>query len=223
MIKKGLITLLLLTPILLECAAHTNLQPVGKNRMTAHGSIGGPIVKAFGTRLPVPYATTGCNYGITDNLDLNGSLHLLPLAYGLFGGEYGATWYPLLNSGLVPTVGIQGRLLTLISLKSGIDDRFRIYPVLTGSAAWQCGAGLAYTGLDTTMPLTRADYDADAEKFIFSPFIGYKWKLGRQTWLYTELKWNGANIQTEQLAVEYLPVSKHGAVTTLFSIERSFK
>lgn len=222
MIKKGLIYILFLGLILTGCAAHSNLQPVGAKKLEANCSIGGPVVKAFGAHIPIPYATGGVNYGFADNLDFNGSLHLLPLGYGVLGGDFGATWFPLLNDGVIPTVGLQGRLLALASLKSGIGDRFRIYPIFSGAAAWQCGAGYAYTGLDTTIPFSYADFDEDAEKVIFSPFIGYKWKLGDRTWLYTELKWNGANIRTDQLAVEYLPVSRHGALSTLFSIARSF-
>ena len=74
--------------LLIGCAAHTNVQPMGKDNLSANISIGGPIVKAFGTRIPVPYATAGVNYGLNNRFDLNGDLHLLLLPYKIF--------YPLL-------------------------------------------------------------------------------------------------------------------------------
>ncbi|MBN2414014.1 hypothetical protein JXQ31_20230 [candidate division KSB1 bacterium] len=205
------------------CAAHTNLQPVGKNNIDANLSIGGPVIKAFGARIPIPYATGGVNYGIRDNFDLNGNLHLLPAAYKLFGCDFGATWFPVLNNFSKPTIGLQARLLTMASLKADVDSRFRFYPSFSASSAWKMGGGLFYTGADITVPVTSPDYDDDAVSVIFSPFFGYRWNLGSHTRLLTEIKWNGANIQTHQLAVEYLPVANYGAITTLFSIERSFK
>lgn len=208
--------------IFFGCAAHTNLQPVGKGNSTAHFSVGGPIVKAFGTRIPIPYATVGLDKGLTDNLDVNTNLHLFSLAYQVAGFDAGVTWFPLMNDGLVPTVGLQPRFLAYSSLKPDVDSRFRLYPAFSGSAAWRAGSGLLYAGLDLVAPLSEMDYDEEAKSMILSPFMGYKWKLGNRYFLYTELKWNGANLQSHQLAPDYLPISEHGALSTLFSIERSF-
>ena len=204
------------------CAAHTNLHPVGKGNKTAHFSIGGPIVKAFGTSIPVPYATVGLDKGLTRTMDINSHLHLLSLVYQVAGLDIGATWFPVLNDGLVPTLGFQPGLLVYSSLKSDVESRFRIYPTFSGSAAWRVGSGLVYSGFDMVAPFSDMDYDENASNIIFSPFLGYKWKLGTRYFLYTELKWNGANIESHQLAPDYLPISNYGAVSTLFSIERSF-
>ena len=55
------------------CAAHTNLTPLGEGRLAPHVGIGGPIVEAFDTHIPVPYLMAGADYGIRDNVNLNGS------------------------------------------------------------------------------------------------------------------------------------------------------
>lgn len=208
--------------LLIGCAAHTNVQPMGKDNLSANFSVGGPIVKAFGTRIPVPYATAGVNYGLNNRFDLNGDLHLLSLPYKIFGLDFGPTWFPCLNSGKIPTIGIQPRLLTLISLKSNVDERLKTYPIISNSAAWKINKGIIYVGTDITIPLSSPDYDEDAANAIFSPFLGYRWSIGGHTYLFTEIKWHGANVRTDQLAVEYLPISGHGAISTLFSIQRSF-
>ena len=148
--KLEIIIVLSLLTILLSCAAHTNLEPAGKNNLNANLSVGGPIIKALGTRIPVPYATAGVNYGLRDQIDLNGNLHLLPAAYKLFGCDLGATWFPVLNNNSIPTIGLQARLLTMASLKSDVKSRFRIYPSFSGSSAWKLGNGIIYTGADIT-------------------------------------------------------------------------
>ncbi|MDZ7261094.1 MAG: hypothetical protein ONB05_03115 [candidate division KSB1 bacterium] len=216
--------ILLFAALFLTCAAHTNLEPVGRGHVNGNVSIGGPIVAAFGTRIPIPYGTIGINYGLRDRVNLNGNLHLLPLAYSVIGTDLGVTWFPVINKGAVPTLGIQPRLLALASVKKDVAsrDRLRIYPLVSSSAAWPLGKGLMYTGFDLTIPISSPDYDDEASSTILSPFIGYRWHLGRRTRLLTEIKWHGANIRSDQLAVEYLPIAGHGAITTLFSIERSF-
>ena len=204
------------------CAAHTNLEPTGKGNLDASLSIGGPVVSAFGTKVPVPYAAAGANYGVSDRLDVSGNLHLLPIAYGIVGMDIGATWYPVLNRGFVPTVGIQPGFLVFSSLKSDVGERIKAYPLLSGSLSWHVGRGLVYTGFDAAVPFSSADYDENSPSAIFSPFWGYRWTLGRKTYLLTELKWHAANVRSDMLAVEYLDVNGYGAITTLFSIVRSF-
>ena len=221
---KTFISLIMCLAALLffQCAAHTNLEPVGNGNLAVDASIGGPIVKAFGTKIPVPYLTTGVNYGLKDNLDFTGNLHILSLPYQIFGMEPGITWYPVLQKGKIPTIGINPHALILMSLKSDVGERIKCYPVLSGSAAWQMKNGLFYTGMDLTYRLSDLDYNKDESPAIVSPFFGYQWKLGARTRMNTELKWHAANLQTDQLAVEYLGIGSHGAISTLFSIQRSF-
>ncbi|MBN1349750.1 hypothetical protein JXJ21_10105 [candidate division KSB1 bacterium] len=208
--------------LLLACAAQTNLQPLGKSNLSANMSLGGPIVSAFGTRIPIPYATVGTNYGLTDQINMNANLHLMSLGYRIFGADIGASWFPVLNQGAMPVIGIQPRLLLFSSLKKDVDSRFRGYPLITNTYGWQLGSGLIYSGFDLTIPLTLTDYDDEAASTIISPFAGYRWQLGQRTGLLTEVKWHGANMRSTQLAVEYLPIANYGAITTLISIERRF-
>ena len=221
--KKFYSILILLSLVLLiSCAAHTNLEPVGKGNISGNVNIGGPIIKIFGIKMPVPYATVGANYGLTNKFDLNGNLHLFSLGYKIFGFDFGSTWYPCINNGKIPTIGIQPRLLTLVSLKSDVSEQIKAYPIVSGSAAWELNKHLIYIGTDITVPFTSLDYDKNAPNPIFSPFWGCKWKIGKRTYLLTEIKWHAANAQTDQLAVEYVPLNNYGAISTLFSIERSF-
>lgn len=208
--------------ILLNCAAYTSLEPMGQGERSANLSFGGPIIKAFGTRIPIPYLTAGMNYGLRDRVNLNGDLHLFPLGYKVAGLNAGITWFATLNEGIVPTWGIQPRLMLLASIKSDVEERARLYPFLTNTLSWKVQRGLLYLGMDYAYQFSKPDYDDEANPNIFSPFLGYRWRLGRNTRLYTELKWHGANIQSTRVAVDYVPIGNNGAVTTLFALERSF-
>ena len=200
-------------PVIAGCAAHTAIEPVGEGRLRGNAGLGGPIVAAFGTHVPIPYLYVGGDYGLSDRLDLDGGLHLLSLAYGVAGLDLGATWYPLINDGPLPTLGVGGRMTLFASVKSGVDDRFRLLPSLTSSAAWEAGPGKVYAGFDLAIPLTRPAYDTAAAPLIFSPLAGYRWDLGSRSHLFVELKWQGANVRTDQLAAEYVHPGGHGAIT----------
>jgi len=221
---KGLLCVILIIfiPILFGCAAYTSLEPVGTGRASGNLSLGGPIISAFDTRIPVPYAAAGLNYGLSEQLNLNSNLHLLSLAYKIAGMDAGLSWFPTLNDGWKPTIGVSPRILAFMSLKSDVSSRFRIYPLVTASALWKSGKGDLYTGMDIIMPVTEPDYNEETVSAIVSPFAGYRWPLNNQYSLLTELKWMGANVESNQLAVEYVPINGHGAVTTLFSLERRF-
>jgi hypothetical protein len=209
---------ILLVALIAGCAARTNIEPAGKGRLRANGGFGGPIVAAFGTHIPIPYFSGGASYGLNDRLDLDGQLHLLSLAYSIAGLDAGATWYPVLNDGATPTIGLSGRLMMLASFKSGVDERFRAYPIVGSSAAWRVGSGLLYGGFDMAVPLSQQDYDTAGAPVIFSPLVGYRWNLGSSLRLYTEVKWQGANVRTDQLAPEYLHPFGNGAIAPFVAL-----
>ncbi|MEO5928371.1 MAG: hypothetical protein ABIR47_00425 [Candidatus Kapaibacterium sp.] len=214
-----LISALMISCVVAGCAAHTALEPVGKGNLDMNAGLGGPIVAAFGTHIPIPYLTVGANYGVDDRIDISGNLHLLSLAYSLAGVDAGGTWYPVINDGPVPTLALGARLTAFASLKRDIDERFRIVPTLTSTAAWRLGPGLIFTGLDLTIPLTRQTYDTAAVAVILSPAIGYRWNLGARTRLYTELRWQAVNVRSDQLAAEYSHPGGYGAIAPFVAFE----
>ena len=218
-----LIPLIIIIGILTGCAAHSTLEPVGKHNLNANLSIGGPFISAFDTRIPIPYVTTGFNYGVSDKTNLCGNLHLMPLAYKIAGSDFGAAYFPLKNDGFIPTWGIQARMLFLASLKSDVPERFKMYPVISSSAAWNFGKGKIYTGCDLSFLVTSPDYNDEASNYAISPFAGYRWDFSQKCRLLFELKMQGVNIRTDRLAVEYIPIANHGAFTTLLALERSFR
>lgn len=218
----SVVALVSLSILMTGCGAHTSLTPVGKGQLAPSVSIGGPIVEAFGTHIPIPYLMAGTEYGLSDAVNLGGQAHLLPLAYGIAGVDVGATWYPLLNRGWQPTLGLGPRLFAFASLKEDVEERFFVFPTVSGSAAWAAGRGLFYTGADLALPVSQPDYDAEAASVVFSPFAGYRWDIGRRHALLTEVKWHGANVGTNDVATNYTAIGGRGAITPLFALQRRF-
>lgn len=204
------------------CAATTSIEPLGEGKLRANAGFGGPIVAAFGTHIPIPYFSAGASYGLDDRLDVDGQLHLLSLAYEIAGLDAGVTWYPLIDGGGAPTVGLSGRLMMLVSLKEGVDDRFRAYPIFGATAAWRVGSNRLYAGFNMALPLTSPDYDTAAAHVIFSPLVGYRWKVGESAYLFTEVKWHGANVRTDQLAPEYIHPFGNGAIAPFVALTWDF-
>ncbi|MBI4501362.1 MAG: hypothetical protein HY700_09395 [Gemmatimonadetes bacterium] len=220
--RPAILTWPVLGLVLTACAAHTSLAPVGSGRLVPNAGLGGPIVGAFGAYVPIPYMTAGADYGLGRRANLNGSVHLLPLAYQVMGLDAGLTWFPRAGSQSGPQIGIQPRIMMFGSVKSGVSSRLRIYPMISVSSSWQRERRSLYVGADLAGPLPQQDFDAEGASFIFSPFVGRRWNVGRGLFLLTELKWHGANVETDQLAVRYVRVLGHGALTPLFALQRSF-
>lgn len=206
----------------MDCAAHSNLVPLGKGNLETNLGAGGPFIPFSSARIPAPYVTLGADYGVSDRLNANASVHLTAFFYKIAGFDLGASWFPVLNNEFIPTWGIQPRIMLFASMKSNVQSRFRAYPLLSNSAAWKLGAGLIYTGFDFVAPMTRPDYDEETPHFIVSPFAGYRWKLSENMNLLTELKWHGANVEGNQLAAEYTSLGGNGALSVMFTITRSF-
>jgi hypothetical protein len=202
------------------CTAHTSLVPVGSGKLVPNVGVGGPIVAAFGAYVPVPYVTAGADYGLGSRVNLSGTLHVLPLAYRVAGIDAGLAWFTAPAAGRRPQIGIEPRIFAFSSFKSGVSERFLIYPAISVSATWG-SRRLFYAGSDVAGPLPKADFDTQAPRFIWSPFFGFRWNLGG-VFLLTELKWQGANVATNLLSVRYVRLGNNGGLTPLFAIQRRF-
>lgn len=208
--------------LIIGCATHTNIEPVGKGKSRVEINLGGPIVSAFKAYIPIPYLSAGLNHGLTENLDINGGIHIMPLFYKVAGLELGGTWFPVINQGYIPTIGIDLKALFFSSLKSGINDRFRLYPVLSPSFAWKMPGGMIYCGSHITVPFSKVSFDAENPGYILSPFLGFRWNVSDNYKFFTEVKWHGVNFETYQLATEYVHPANYGALGVFLTLERNF-
>lgn len=222
MSKYKNIIVFVFTFLIIGCGAHTNLTPIGEGNIDANISLGGPVITINKIRTPAPYLTIGGKYGLSDVMNVDANLHVTSLFYKVAGLEFGAAWFPLSYKNSFFILALNPRILLLESLKENVGDRLRIYPLLSGSAAWTLGGGLIYVGSDLVFPLTQPDYNKNSPRLIASIFTGYRWQISDTFGFVSELKWLGANIPSNQVAVEYINIAKYGAVSLLFSIEKRF-
>lgn len=214
---KHRLLLLLAIPLLPACAARTTIEPIGEGRTAYNVSIGGPLVSAFDTYVPIPNLTLGLTHGVSDRVDVGGSLYLLPMLYGDFGLDVGATWYPLVDSDGT-TIALQPRVMAFSSFRDSVEKRFRAYPAISASAAWHNGDDRIYTGFDLLLYTGSFDYDNDPAPVVLSPFVGYRWSLGSRSRLLTELKWHGVNVRTNA-TVEYVNPLGQGGLAPFIGYE----
>ena len=212
---------IVLAGALLACAPHTSLKPLGRGSKNLHLGLGGPMIRAAGAQFPVPNAMVGADVGLSENSNLSAHLHLLPAVYQMAVLDFGSAWFPVRGRGRVPTLGLTPALMFLGSLKSRVPSRFRLVPYISVTASWDLGRKTLFCGLDLAHPLASPDYDSEAPRQLYSPFLGCQWPLGKRTRLCTEIKWSAVNVRSDRLAVDYLAPGRHGAAAVLFSLQRS--
>lgn len=205
--------------VLAACAPHPVLRPAGEGEFHPMVAVGGPFVAAFGAYVPIPNASVGGRFGLSSDLDLEGNLYLLPLAYSLVSIDAGVAWYPI--DGESETMTIEPRLLLYASFKSGVEERVRIYPALSLLYSTPLVAERAYGGVDILSLPYSYGYDPEPVRIVVSPFVGCRWELATGTRLLTEVKWLGANVRTDA-TVEYINPGGHGGIAPSIGLELSW-
>ena len=201
---------------LASCAPRMALDPAGKGAVRPNISVGGPMVSAFGTYVPIPNLALGARYGITSNTDLGANVYVLPMAFQMGAIDAGAIWY--FGVGENVKLALEPRCLVFISLKPGVSHSPLVYPAMLATMSEPLGSGRGYFGLDVVPLLYGSDFDLDPPAMAVSASIGYRWELGAGYRLTTEVKWIGFNIRTDA-TVEYVHPLRYGAIAPLIGLE----
>jgi hypothetical protein len=91
------------------CGHATRVRPTPAGQLEASLEFGGPIGRVEGYPLPLPLATFGASYGITDRADAFVGVHLTPLLFGVVGLDLGGDFMPLMDQGPWPALNLTGR------------------------------------------------------------------------------------------------------------------
>jgi hypothetical protein len=194
--------LLCVIPLLLlaGCGAQMRNLPVGAGRMQLNGSVGGPVVGVSGTDLPMPYALAGLTYGLSDEWDVYGDVHVLAAAFKIAGLTPGVVYFPKLRVGRwVPSVGVDALLFTDFQ-----ESRF--YPEAHAALTYRANERWApYVGFHETFQFNRQP------KSIPSVYAGTSYQWGRVR-LYGELQWLAADRDNRWGPVDYRGMGRKGAI-----------
>lgn len=118
------------------CAPSHAGRTLGRGTLQLETGLGGPMVTNFGGAIPVPNVPVGLRYGVTERLDVQGHVNLLPLVIGGFLAlDAGVTW------GLVRHDGPRGWNLATsasLALLTDFQTAGRIVPMIdiAGGYTW---------------------------------------------------------------------------------------
>lgn len=195
------IPLFFLLVMLTGCGAHLRTLPVGAGQAQVSTSVGGPLVDAFGTTIPVPYLMTGATYGLTDRVNVHADVHVLSAAYKFLGFTPGITVFPDIGSGRwIPA-------LSADFLVFSDFEAWRLYPEFTlGIARHGRSHWTPYGGLHNTLQTTHAP------RWMLSVFAGSAYVFGRMR-ASLELQWLAANHDNHWTPVGYHGIARRGALS----------
>ncbi|MBU3700261.1 MAG: hypothetical protein FGM33_09705 [Candidatus Kapabacteria bacterium] len=153
-------------------------------------SIGGALVPESSPTGVVPYATAGYAYGVSEDVTLHGSAHLLLAAFGVAGVDLGARMRLMPESGAIPELTFGAQIIGFGGIARSAP--VRLYPNLTLNASWSVGeSSLIYAGSHATLQLSPSTVMA-------SPFAGYQFPVSDAVRLQVEAIWQAANVDTRK-------------------------
>jgi hypothetical protein len=196
---KRFVFVLPLLLLLAGCGAQIRTLPVGEHHLQMSASVGGPMIKALGGTVPIPYLMSGATYGISDHVEVHGDVHVLAAMYKFLGFTPGITYFPFPDGAWVPSVSADALMFTDFS-------EGRVYPEVTLALAHRTASLWSpYYGLHGTFQTHRAPH------FIPTAFVGTSYHR-RRTSFYVELDWLAFNRNNQASPVDYGAAGKFGAI-----------
>ncbi len=144
------------------CGLPAHVRPVPRGTLAVEAAVGGPAALLGGVPVPLPLATVGASYGVTEAMDVHAHAHLTPLLLGTAGLDLGATLLARPEDAWRPALSLTGRVYGFSDLSSGalfhgevsaaasylLRGRFltyastaALYDALAGDVMWAVGVG----------------------------------------------------------------------------------
>jgi hypothetical protein len=175
--------------------------PVGAQKMQVSASIGGPLVDAFGTTIPIPYGLVGATYGMSNRTEAYLDFHVTAAAFKFLGITPGVVYFPCLHGGrVVPAIGADALIFSDF-------DVSRFYPELVTSAAYRLSERWTpYVALRHTFQPGHVPH------YVPSAMTGTSFRSGDVQYFF-ELQWLALNRDNRWNPVDYHGVSRRGALS----------
>jgi hypothetical protein len=190
----------------LGCASSRPVRPLGTGNAAVNTSVGGPMVKALGLRIPIPVLDVGGAYGVRDDLEVTAALDVTAGVYGIVHLEPGVAWHPVVREqGGLPSLTVLGS----VHLLTNFGDVL-VAPRASGVASWLLGGRhVLYAGADAAVAIRPST------RVLAGPLAGGELRLGRLG-LGLELKWLAPYYDVEPAAPEWLSPGGRGFFSVLF-------
>jgi hypothetical protein len=182
------------------CGHVASLRPAPVHQVQWEASLGGPIV-FLGAPIPLPLATAGAAYGLTERVDVSAHAHLTPLFFGVLGADVGTTVLAWEQKALLPALAATGRLYGFESIHGGGIALAELTPAMS----WQTGGKF----LSYLAPTALAQLGGGP--VLWSIGVGEQLQLGISD-LQLELRWYEPNVDTRFVSVRYAGVAGRGGL-----------
>lgn len=214
----GMILLCLLLP---ACSSFRQVRPLDKGESRVSLCAGGPFTKVGDIYIPLPLASLGYNYGVTEKLDVEAGTNLLALLYGIVHIDAGVNWRPLRPCGFVPGLAVSPKVFMMTDFSPG---GARGYPDIGLTAFWETAPyRFAYAGLENLFELsgTRQDGNEQRHHWLIAPYAGIS--LGNRAWQFQlEARLYTPNLRNDLHTVKNLGLGDRGIFGIFLGASRSF-
>ena len=193
------------------CGISRGVRPIGDGNSAVSVSAGGPMANYIGTKLPLPLATVGGVYGLSDRVDVHGGLHLTtPAFFGLWGVEMGSG--VLLRDQTHPAIPALMADVNLNFFYGNLGEGdpeggARVFPETDLRASWEWGKALhlAYTG-------PSAFFSLEPQSLTPAWVVGNQFRFDR-TDVTLETRWNRPGADPDSVFVEWGGLAGRGVLS----------
>lgn len=202
------------------CGTLNTARPLGKGERELGLTLGGPLVHAMGTVLPVPNALVEGRAGVGtvagNNLDLGGGVNLTGLAFGDFAVEGSAAYQLWSDDRWGVSAANRIFFATNVFDTTKPSEAHGFWALdrldLTGSA--KLGTELVYAGLSE-------DLDFGAPRLLLAPFVGVELGGKGPVRFQLESRWLALNRAQRSEAISWVNAGS-GAVAVTASVALRF-
>lgn len=205
-----------------SCAPSHFVKPLAKGQRAVNASLGGPMIKFAGAKMPIPFTSITSAYGLTESLTVYGNLHPTALVFGVFQAELGLSKKVYYNDNLNFGISVS----PAVNLAFDIwQYNFKIWPRmdLNTYREFNNKKNFLYLGADNWFETSRTNGYGEPQihHWVFNPHLGHTFV--RPKWNYTlELKFLAPGILRYPNAVDYVGFGNKGAIGAYMSVTRSF-
>ncbi len=209
------------------CAASRSVAPVGKGRHAFTASFGGPFVEFAGAAIPLPFASVGYRYGVSDRTSVHTSTYLSgPIIFGIGGLDVG------INHMVLDAKGARPRLMFDVTNYFFFGDNratgepgdppggFRWIPDITLLMSWDLGEGRngrpphrIYIAWDSFVQLVPTP------TYTPSAILGTELQADRNVGVQLELSWVAPFTNTTTAAPVWFGPGNQGAVAAKIGLQ----
>ncbi|MBX7242377.1 MAG: hypothetical protein K1X92_11565 [Bacteroidia bacterium] len=201
-----------------SCAPSRVIRPLQSKEIQAGASLGGPLIDFAGLKIPVPFSSLYCAYGIDDKRTLFGGLHTTALAAGVGQIDIGLT------QGIWRKSGWGASVSPVLNLMYGYKQ-FRFYPQLDLSLYKEYGEKrhFGYFSLSNWLvPYgTRAHNVKQPVNFIPNLILGNTFNRTKMNYS-IEMRWLAPFQNNERVVTQYNGIGNQGTLGIYFGVARKF-